>query len=111
MFGGVFFDNISIVEVTDEVKANTYASADWQILSPFTDESELDFGGLINNEVVSDHWTDELATGVAKEDADSIMLEYVPNESIGSIEVGGNTVTLQELVLTHGVPTASVLTG
>lgn len=111
MFGGVFFDNISIVEVSDADKAATYGDKDWKILSPLSDESELEFGGLIDGQNVADHWTDKLAENVAKEDKDSITLEYVPNSFIGSVSIAGVPVTLQELVLTHGVETASVLTG
>lgn len=103
MFGGAFFDNISIVE-----RGNEFV-ADWQTLTPISDVDELDFGGLINNEDVNAYWSTELAEGVATSDAAYVTLGV--NANIGAVTLPApiGEVTLNELVLTHTEATASVL--
>lgn len=115
MFGGVFFDNINIVEVSDEVKNSAaYADKDWETLSPITDKSELEFGGLIKNEEISDHWDLALADNVAAEDREKIEFgytDYLVNGEALVVTVDEEDVALQELVLHHTEATASIVTG
>ncbi len=109
MFGGVFFDNISIDEVTD---ADDIASYDWQVLSPLSDADDLSFGGLINNEDTLSYWESELANKdtQASDDSEKISFTAQAASDIGDIEVSGSTVSFKELIYKHNAATASVLT-
>ena len=103
MFGGALFDNVSVKEVGTEVLA------DWQVLSPINDVDELEFGGLINNEDVNNHWETELAEGTAAGDAALVALSVNANIGQVTLPAPAGDVQLNELVLTHTEATASVL--
>ena len=109
MFGGVFFDDISIDEVTE---SDIALGKSWQVLSPLSSVGDLEFGGLINDEDTASYWEYELADKDTQASDDSSKIELTSSEEsdIGSIEVDGSTVRLRELIYKHNAATASVLT-
>ncbi len=105
MFGGAFFDNISITEAKEAGDI-----IDWTVLSPLTKESELAFGGLIGDVQSEILWKETLAENTAQGDVDYVKVNVKRNEDFGSVDLGDqNVVELNELQYEHTQPTASVL--
>ncbi|MGN1042552.1 MAG: hypothetical protein ACI4SK_03600 [Christensenellales bacterium] len=108
MFGGAFFDNVEIIE-TEE--SDIPMGETWSVLSPLTDVGELSFGGLINSEDTASYWNYELADAdkMSSGDMSNISLTTETEDVIGTLNVGGSTVNLRQLIYTHAEATASVL--
>lgn len=110
MFGGAFFDDITIKEISEEDKDNNYADKNWEILSPLTTETELSYGGLNASDDWTNAWEYELAEGTASSDVEKISVSKAKNEDIGTVKLeNGTVVDLYELIFKNTQPTASIL--
>lgn len=110
MFGGVFFDDISINEVAE---GDIDGDRQWSVLSPLSDvDKELSFGGLVGDEDSKSYWEYELADkdSMASGDEEKLSIDSAIDEDIGQINVNGTPVSLRQLIYKHTAPTASVLT-
>ncbi len=121
MMGGAIFDNISILEISEDVALSPAYINKWETLSPITDAEQLSVGKLNNNSDVTDNWKAEADVNVASVDINKVSLTKVTNSVVNEtaadhqkliedITIGGIDVDLYTLILHNQVPMASILT-
>ncbi len=123
MIGGVFFDNITIREVTSQNEIND-AGITWNVLSEITEMDQVLFGGLVSNLSATDLKANELGWSATKlaDTADSdvdkvkaIVLDNSDEEKQGkenelqTIDVKGSSYNAYMLAYKHDGKTASKL--
>ncbi len=113
MIGGVFFDNIEVVEYDekpDDVKIN--------VLSEINSKNQITFGGLAqlgDLKPTLEDWTQKAIKGTATDDNNKVALSYAKEDDVKTIEVAGDnnenrdTYTLFVLTYENTEKTASTL--
>ncbi len=120
MMGGAIFDNISILEISEDVALSPLYVNKWETLSPITEAEQLTLGNLNSASAVSDNWKAEAEENVAAIDINRVKLTKVANSVVNQtaaedqkliekIKIDGTDVNLYSLILENEVPTASKL--
>lgn len=121
MMGGAIFDNISILEISEDVATSPAYINKWETLSPITEAEQLSIGKLNGATDVTDNWEAKADENVAAIDVNKVKLTKVTNtvvnknaaedqKLIEKIKIGGVDVNLYSLILENEVPMASILT-